>query len=123
MPDGRVGGRMTAGGALGATFAIPISNGIFAHRKRIGAAVWTFLWMIDRTTKEVIAGDGSVEGLVYAGRAIRAYDIGRELGMPTRTVQAHLDRLIATGYLRRIDHIKGLASGYAVRRRTKWKPK
>ena len=36
-----------------ATFAIPISSGLLAHCQKIGIAVWVFLWMIDRTTKEV----------------------------------------------------------------------
>ena len=43
--------------------------------------------------------------------------------MPARTIQAHLDRLVALGYLRRIDCAQGVASGYAVQRSKKWKPK
>jgi hypothetical protein len=105
------------------TFAIPISSGLLAHCQKIGIAVWVFLWMIDRTTKEVPAADGYAEGLVYGGKAIRAYDIGLDLDVPTRTIQAHLDRLVAQGYLRRINRTQGVASGYAVQRSKKWKPK
>jgi hypothetical protein len=105
------------------TFAIPISSGILAHCQKIGIALWVFIWLIDRTTREVPSANGCTEGLVYGGRAIRAHEIGRELEMPTRTVQAHLDRLVAYGYLRRINHAQGVASGYAVLRSKKWKPK
>jgi hypothetical protein len=105
------------------TFAIPISSGLLAHCQKIGIAVWVFLWMIDRTTKEVATTDGYAEGLVYGGRAIRAQEIGLELEMPARTIQAHLDRLVTFGYLRRIDRAQGVASGYAVQRSKKWKPK
>src|SRR5215468_321775 len=47
------------------TFVIPVSNGIFAHRDKIGASIWVFLWLIDRSTYEVPTADGQdVEGLV-----------------------------------------------------------
>ena len=114
---------MSAQGSLASTFAIPISSGIFAHCQKIGIAIWVFLWMIDRTTKEVATTDGYAEGLVYGGKAIRAQDIGLELEMPARTIQAHLDRLVTCGYLRRIERAQGVASGYAVQRSKKWKPK
>jgi hypothetical protein len=110
-------------GSLASTFAIPISSGIFAHCQKIGIAIWVFIWMIDRTTREVPSANGCSEGLVYNGRAIRAYEVGKELGMPARTIQAHLDRLVAHGYLRRINRTQGAASGYAVQRSKKWKPK
>jgi len=114
---------MNAAGVPGTTFAIPISSGIFAHCQKIGIAIWVFIWMIDRTTKEVSTEDGCAEGLVYGGRALRANEIGRELEMPARTIQAHLDRLVNYGYLRRIGRTQGVASGYAVQRSKKWKPK
>jgi IclR helix-turn-helix domain len=103
------------------TFAIPISSGLLAHCQKIGIAVWVFLWMIDRTTKEVITTDGYSEGLVYGGKPVRARDIAQDLGMATRTVHAHLEVLIQTGYLRRINYGDGLPSGYAVARSKKWR--
>jgi hypothetical protein len=105
------------------TFQFPVSNGIFAHARHIRAALWVFLWAIDRTTKEVPTPDGLAEGLVYGGRPIRAQEISQELEMATRTVQTHLDHLVGAGYLRRIDHSRGMASGYAVRRSKKWRSK
>jgi hypothetical protein len=98
-------------GSLASTFAIPISSGIFAHCQKIGIAIWVFIWMIDRTTKEVSADDGCPEGLVYGGKPIRAREIAQDLGMATRTVHAHIEQLIEAGYLRRIDYGEGLPSG------------
>ena len=114
---------MSTEGSVASTFAIPISSGIFAHCQKIGIAIWVFIWMIDRTTKEVSTEDGRAEGLVYGGKAIRAREIVQDLGMATRTVHAHIEHLIAAGYLRRIDHGKGLPSGYTVVRSKKWKHK
>jgi hypothetical protein len=49
------------------TYSIPVSNGLFAHREKIGPAIWVFLWLIDATTKEIPGADGKAEGLVYGG--------------------------------------------------------
>ena len=114
---------MNASGALESTFAIPISSGIFAHCQKIGIAIWVFIWMIDRTTREVVSEEGCAEGMVYNGKPVRARDIARDLGMAIRTVHAHIEQLIAAGYLSRIDYGEGLPSGYSVVRSKKWKHK
>jgi len=105
------------------TFIVPVSSGILEHRARIGASIWVFIWMIDRTTKETPIADGCLEGLVYGGRPIRAQEIAESLQTSRRTVQEHLDHLVAGGYLRRISCGFGVASGYAVQRSKKWKSK
>lgn len=70
------------------THVIAVSNGIFEHCEQIGVALWVFLWMLDRTTKEAPGDDGQIEGLVYGGRPIPARDIGNDLQMTVRTVHA-----------------------------------
>jgi hypothetical protein len=105
------------------TYVVPVSSGIFKHCAKIGVAVWVFLWMIDRTTKEIPTADGQAEGLVLNGRPIRAQEIALELQMGARTVQVHLDLLTRNGYLRRLEHGPGVASGYAVQRSKKWRTK
>lgn len=105
------------------TFVVPVSNGIFDHCARIGVAIWVFLWMIDHTTQETEPATSNAEGLVYGGRPIRAQEVAHDLQMAARTVQSHLNHLVAAGYLRRIDHNVGSAAGYAVRKSKKWKPK
>ena len=68
------------------TYPIPVSNGIFAHRNKIGSAIWVFLWLVDRTTKEVEASGGHFEGLVLGGSQIRSSLIARDLEIAPRTV-------------------------------------
>lgn len=102
------------------SYIVPISNGIFAHCQRMGIAVWVFMWLVDHVTKEEPSVGGHTEGLVYGGRALRTQEIARDLGSLNRTVQRHLDMLVAHGYLRRLQPTKGLASGYAVLKSKKW---
>jgi hypothetical protein len=96
------------------TFIIPVSNGIFAHRERIGAAIWVFLWLIDHTTKEVQAAGGKVDGLVYGGRPVLLGEMTSELALCMNSVREHLAQLAEGGYIRKIDHGNGRANGYAV---------
>jgi hypothetical protein len=105
------------------SYSIPVSNGIFAHRKKIGSAIWVFLWLVDRTTKEVEASGGHFEGLVLGGSQIRSSLIARDLEIAPRTVHEHIECLCSQGYVRRIDHGPGLSAGYAVQKSKKWKKK
>lgn len=98
----------------GRTFIIPVSNGIFAHRERIGAAIWVFLWLIDHTTKEVPAADGKVDGLVLDGRPIPFGEMTSELALCPRAVADHLSQLAEAGYIRKIDKGAGRPKGYVV---------
>ena len=102
------------------TYVIPVSNGILEHCAQIGVAIWVFLWMLDRTTKEAPGADGQTEGLVYGGRPIPARDIGNDLQMTVRTVHAHLKQLIDAGYLRTISFGDGIPPGYCVLKSKKW---
>jgi hypothetical protein len=105
------------------TFVIPVSNGILTpeHCQNIGPAVWVFLWMLDRTTKEVANSEGHLEGLVLGGLQVRSSKIADDLGIATRTVHEHIDRLCQRGYLRKIDCGDGLPAGYAVQKSKKWR--
>ncbi len=105
------------------TYPIPVSNGIFAHREKIGSAIWVFLWLVDRTTKEVEASGGHFEGLVLGGSQVRSSLIARDLEIAPRTVHEHIECLCSQGYVRRIDHGPGLSAGYAVQKSKKWKKK
>lgn len=107
--------------AIQPTYSIPVSNGIFAHCQTIGNALWVFLWLIDHTTKESTGLEGELEGLVFGGLPVRSSQIAGELGIATRTVHEHIERLCHHGYIRRIDNGDGLPAGYAVRRSKKWK--
>lgn len=97
------------------TYSIPVSNGVFAHQKRIGAAIWVFLWLIDHTTKEVSTEDGKVEGLVSGGHPVPLSDIAADMEkMSSDAVYEHLAHLAKAGYIRKIVHGNGRANGYVV---------
>jgi hypothetical protein len=95
-------------------YSIPISNGIFEHRRKIGAAIWVFLWLIDHTTKEVSAEDGMVEGMVLGGQPVPLGAIAADLMLSGDAVYEHLGRLTTGGYVRKIPHGNGRPHGYAV---------
>jgi DNA-binding transcriptional ArsR family regulator len=95
-------------------YSIPVSNGIFAHRKRIGAALWVFLWLIDHTTRETEAPDGKAEGLVHGGQPVPLKVLASDLEMSWDAVYQHLAQLEKAGYVRKIAHGNGRPNGYAV---------
>jgi DNA-binding transcriptional ArsR family regulator len=104
------------------TYIIPLSNGILArhHRENIGAAIWLFLWMIDKSTKERPAQDGDgLEGLVLGGKPITVSYIAEQTGESQRSVHFHLACLKDHGYIVSIPH-RGGASGYAIRKSKKF---
>jgi DNA-binding transcriptional regulator GbsR (MarR family) len=68
------------------------------HRKKIGAAIWEFLWCIDRTTREV-EEDGEMVGLVLGGKPITLAEIAEELGGDKSTVHRNIEKLEGEGYL------------------------
>jgi hypothetical protein len=96
------------------TYSIPVSNGLFAHREKIGSAIWVFLWLIDATTKEIPGADGKAEGLVYGGRPLPLGAIAADLKMSWRSTYEQLAQLVEGGYIRKIANGNGRANGYAV---------
>jgi DNA-binding transcriptional ArsR family regulator len=71
-------------------------NGILEHRKKIAAALWEFVWCLDRITSEK---DGV--GTVLGGKPVTAEDIAKELGGSERTTRSHLAKLEAQKYIKR----------------------
>jgi len=96
------------------TYSIPVSNGLFAHREKIGVAIWVFLWLIDATTKEIPGADGKAEGLVYGGRPLPLGAIAADLKMSWRSTYEQVAQLVEGGYVRKIANGNGRANGYAV---------
>ncbi len=77
-----------AGGEVGVkTYNIPVSNGILedGHFLRMGSSVWTFLWFVDRTTKE-----WNGWGLVLGGKPIKTQDIADGFMCDKRTIKRHI---------------------------------
>jgi biotin operon repressor len=78
------------------SFPFRVWSGLLApeHRQRIGSAIWTFLWLVRRTTKEK-AGIGTVLG----GKPVKAREIARDLGIHPESVKRDIDRLRSEGYI------------------------
>jgi DeoR-like helix-turn-helix domain len=81
------------------SYAIPVWNGILEarHRRRIGGALWEFLWCLDRITKEK---EGV--GIVLGGKPVISEEVAKGFGVCEQTVRRHFDRLEKQGYIERI---------------------
>lgn len=73
-------------------------NGVLEakHRRRIGPAVWEFLWLLDCITKEK---DGI--GKVWNGKPVNYQKIAKSFEVNEKTVRSHFDRLEKKGYIER----------------------
>ncbi|QGQ95841.1 hypothetical protein EHS13_13615 [Paenibacillus psychroresistens] len=86
---------------------IPVSNGLFEHRERIGPAIWEFLWCIDRISSEEIDEQGKCWGLILGGIPIKHELIAKELNSSERTVRRNMDRLKEENYVVSIRTARG----------------
>jgi DNA-binding MarR family transcriptional regulator len=68
------------------------------HYKRIGAALWLFLWCISSTTKEV-EKDGVTWGVVLGGKPHKLSDLSNLFGVEDRTVSRWLKTLEEHQYI------------------------
>jgi len=97
-----------------------VSSGLLTaqHRRRIGPAVWEFLWLIDHQFKPK---NGDLDlGLVMNGDAITHGRIASELGVSSRTVLRNLEQLESEGYIR-AEEIKGVGSRFFISNPKRWK--
>ena len=78
----------------GPSYPIPLWNGIFDHRPKIGPALWVYLWCLDRITREE-----SGVGFVLGGSVVHAERIAADLQDSDRTVRRHLKRLARHKYI------------------------
>jgi hypothetical protein len=77
------------------SYPVPVWNGILDHAKRIGPALWEFLWCLDKITEE---REGS--GIVLGGMPVKVATIAADLeGSCKETVRRHLEDLQIKGYI------------------------
>lgn len=97
---------------INGSYPFPTFSGLInkEHRKRMGTAIWDFLWCVDRTTKEYIDKDGELRGQIYGGKPVKAEDIAEDLGAHPETVKKNLRSLHQEGYI----ELKRAPYGYII---------
>lgn len=83
------------------SYPFPMYSGLLEHRhyKKIGSAIWLFLWCISSTTKEV-EKDGTVWGIVLGNKPIKISELEEEFGVSNRTVRSWIKTLEDHHYIR-----------------------
>lgn len=89
------------------SYNITISNGILKdqHRKRMGIAIWEFIWCLDKVTKIDEKGNGYVLG----GKPVNLKDIADDLDLSEDTISRNLDALHGEGYIEKTRTPNGLS--------------
>src|SRR5690625_3657640 len=87
------------------------------HQKRIGSALWTFLWMIDHITDEP-ESNGERSGIVLYGNPVPYTKIGDDLGIGKSTVKRHCETLEKEEYIQM--QITPRGNIYRVSKSKKW---
>jgi hypothetical protein len=80
---------------------LPVSNAILNHQQEIGDAIWTFLWLIDHTTRVRTIDRGQLEGLVANGDKLEPEVIAKSLSISVRKVNLHIKVLCQAGFVRK----------------------
>lgn len=104
------------------SYPFPMYSGLLEpeHYKKIGSAIWLFLWCISSTTKE-LEEEGTVWGSVLGGRPMKLSEIAEYFGVNNKTVSRWLDALEQHEYIRVTRAARGLI--LSVRNSKKWTDK
>lgn len=83
------------------SFPFPMFSGLLEpeHYKKIGNALWLFAWCINSTTSEQ-EREGTVWGLVFDGRPIKASELQERFDVTDRTVRTWIKTLEQHDYIR-----------------------
>ncbi len=96
----------------GRSHVLPLWSGILEHRKRLGVAIYEFIWCIDKITKEKPTEDGEgSDGLVLGGAPVKIKDIAKDLEEDYRTARRNMDLLVSENYIAR----KRTPYGFSIR--------
>lgn len=78
----------------------PVHHGLLTkeHRENMDSAIWEFLWLISKVTKE-IQEDGESIGIVLGGQPIKNAEIAEELGYSLRKTVDNISTLRKHGYI------------------------
>ncbi|MHA2856897.1 MarR family transcriptional regulator [Paenibacillus lautus] len=83
------------------SYPFPIYSGLLEpeHYKRIGSAIWLFLWCVSSTTAERDE-EGTVWGIVLGNKPMKLSEISERFGVNDKTVSRWLDTLENHQYIR-----------------------
>lgn len=78
------------------SYPIKIWSGLLSdgHTQKIENALWEFIWLVNKVTKE----ENGI-GYVLGGKPIKVEDIKNDLGRSYQTVYRHLQQLKKNGYI------------------------
>lgn len=76
-----------------------VSKGLLEHKDRMGAAIWEYLWLIDKVTKDEPDGRGKFNGVVLGGKPLSAAMIASDLKEHINTARTNLRSLEVNGYI------------------------
>ncbi|MCX6785953.1 MAG: hypothetical protein NTZ18_03840 [Candidatus Komeilibacteria bacterium] len=90
-------------------YYIEISNGLLqnGHRKKMGEAVWEFMWCLDHIT--MIDDDGT--GWVLGGKPVNLKDLSVDMDVHFTTISRNINKLTEQGYLTLIHTPYGIKIG------------
>ncbi|MGP0583674.1 hypothetical protein [Paenibacillus timonensis] len=91
------------------SYPFPIYSGLLEpeHYKKIGTAIWLFLWCVSSTTAE-IEEEGTVWGIVLGKKPMKLSEISKRFGVNDKTVSRWLDTLEDHHYIRVTRAARGL---------------
>ncbi|MPY20268.1 helix-turn-helix domain-containing protein [Paenibacillus glucanolyticus] len=83
------------------SYPFPIYSGLLEpeHYKRIGSAIWLFLWCVSSTTAEKDE-EGTLWGIVLGNKPMKLSEISERFGVNDKTVSRWLDTLEIHQYIR-----------------------
>lgn len=83
------------------SYPFPTYSGLLEpkHYKRIGSAIWLFLWCVSSTTKE-IEREGVPWGIVLGNKPMKTKELAEIFGVTDRTVRNWIDDLEKHEYIR-----------------------
>lgn len=88
----------------------------YKHREAMGMAVWLYLWLIARVTKEEQG-----MGMVLGGKFLKINEICEELNLPERTIRRWLSRLAKMAYIETVATRFGLSICVNKSKKFQWK--
>lgn len=83
------------------SYPFPTYSGLLEpkHYKRIGSAIWLFLWFISSTTKEV-EREGVAWGIVLGNKPLKLSELADQFDVNQKTIQRWIEALEQHGYIR-----------------------